>query len=85
MAGVVRPLPAETLESCTWDVAAPERTAFQAPRGGGAAGAGPAMGDPTVAAHARWTIAIRVHFAAIRVDPVHNEVVVMDDSVQHRV
>jgi hypothetical protein len=43
-------VPAEMMESCTWDTAAPERTAFQGPRSGGAAGAGPAMGDPQVAA-----------------------------------
>ncbi len=74
-------LPREMMESCTWDVAAPERTAFQAPRGGGAAGAGPAMGDPRVAARMPVST-IRdpyAGFAAIRVDPVHNEVVVMDE------
>ena len=71
------PLALETMESCRWDVAAPERTARQ----GGGAAAGPAMGDPTIAA--RLPIqTIRdpyAGFAAIRVDPVHNEVVIMDE------
>jgi DNA-binding beta-propeller fold protein YncE len=73
------PLP-ETLESCTWDVAAPERTAFQQARGG-AAGPGPAMGDPTVAARmpVRTIRDPYAGFAAIRVDPVRNEVVLMDE------
>ncbi|MSO30827.1 MAG: hypothetical protein EXQ48_07790, partial [Acidobacteria bacterium] len=74
------PLPTQMMESCTWDVAAPERTAFQ--RGGGAAaGQGPAMGDPAIAARMPEKT-IRdpyAGFAAIRVDPVHNEVVVMDE------
>lgn len=68
-------------ESCTWDVAAPERIGFQGRRGGGAAGPEPAMGDPRIAA--RTPVAtIRdpyAGFAAIRVDPVRNEVVVMDE------
>src|SRR5688572_32632903 len=72
------PLP-EMLEACTWDVAAAERLPLQA-RGGGAAGP-QSIGDPNVAA--RMPIhTIRdpyAGFAAIRVDPVHNEVVVMDE------
>ena len=72
------PLAAESMESCRWDVAAPERTALQARQG---AAAGPAMGDPTIAA--RMPVqTIRdpyAGFAAIRVDPVHNEVVIMDE------
>ena len=78
-------LPREMMESCTWDTAAPERTALGnsalQQRGGGAAGPGPAMGDPAVAA--RMPLATLrdpyAGFAAIRVDPVHNEVVVMDE------
>jgi DNA-binding beta-propeller fold protein YncE len=87
------PLP-EMLEACTWDVAAAERPAFHPStiargalsqaegqaRGGGAAGP-QSIGDPNVAA--RMPIrTIRdpyAGFAAIRVDPVHNEVVVMDE------
>jgi DNA-binding beta-propeller fold protein YncE len=69
------------MESCRWDGAAPELEAFQRRGGGGAASPGPAMGDPAVAA--RMPIqTIRdpyAGFAAIRVDPVHNEVVVMDE------
>lgn len=75
------PLPEAVAESCTWDVAAPERAAFQAPRGGGAAGPGQAIGDPQVAARMPVST-IRdpyAGFAAIRADPVHNEVVVMDE------
>ncbi|MBF8301282.1 MAG: hypothetical protein HW394_1652, partial [Acidobacteria bacterium] len=75
-------LPETMAESCTWDVAAPERAALQGRRGGGgAAGPGPAMGDPVVAARMPVST-IRdpyAGFAAIRVDPVHNEVVVMDE------
>jgi DNA-binding beta-propeller fold protein YncE len=69
----------EQLEACTWDVAEADRTALQA-RGGGAAGP-QSIGDPNVAA--RMPIrTIRdpyAGFAAIRVDPVHNEVVLMDE------
>jgi DNA-binding beta-propeller fold protein YncE len=69
----------ETLEACSWDVAAPERPALQRGQGGGAAPS--PSGDPTVAA--RMPIrTIRdpyAGFAAIRVDPVRNEVVVMDE------
>jgi len=74
-------LPDAMMESCTWDVAAPERAALQAPRGGGAAGPGPAMGDPQVAARMPVSTVRDPYagFAAIRVDPVHNEVVVMDE------
>ena len=67
------------MESCTWDVAAPSAPRFR--RREVAAGAGPAMGDPTVAARMPVST-IRdpyAGFAAIRVDPVHNEVVVMDE------
>src|SRR6266850_1793385 len=75
------PLQEAMMESCTWDTAAPERTAFQAPRRGGAAGGEPAMGDPQVAARTpvRYIRDPYAGFAAIRVDPVHNEVVVMDE------
>jgi DNA-binding beta-propeller fold protein YncE len=68
-------------ESCTWDLAAPEQTARQGRQSAGAAGAGPAMGDPSVAARMPVST-IRdpyAGFAAIRVDPVHNEVVLMDE------
>jgi len=76
------PLP-EMLEACTWDVAAPERPALQA-RGGAAVGGAVApqsIGDPTVAARPpiRTIRDPYAGFAAIRVDPVHNEVVVMDE------
>ena len=70
----------EILESCRWDVAAPERAGLQGP-GSGAAAARPATGDPEVAAR-RPIRMIRdpyAGFAAIRVDPVHNEVVIMDE------
>ena len=73
-------LPREMAEACTWDTAAPDRAELQR-RGGGAAGPGPAMGDPRVAARMPVST-IRdpyAGFAAIRVDPVHNEVVVMDE------
>ena len=87
------PLPTHMMESCTWDVAAPERTALkdaEFQRGGGAAagqgpstslGTGPAMGDPVIAARmpAKTIRDPYAGFAAIRVDPVHNEVVVMDE------
>jgi hypothetical protein len=80
------PLP-EVLEACSWDLAAPERPAGGAlnraslqTRGAGA-GQPQSIGDPNVAA--RMPIrTIRdpyAGFAAIRVDPVHNEVVVMDE------
>ena len=75
------PLLDATMESCTWDVAAPERTGLQGRQGGGTAGPGPDMGDPTIAARMPVST-IRdpyAGFAAIRVDPVHNEVVVMDE------
>ena len=75
------PLLESFAESCTWDVAAPDRVAQQGRQGGGTAGPGPAMGDPTVAARMPVST-IRdpyAGFAAIRVDPVHNEVVVMDE------
>ena len=78
-------LPREMMDSCTWDTAAPDRTALNGAalqqRGGAAAGQGPAMGDPRVAARMPVST-IRdpyAGFAAIRVDPVHNEVVVMDE------
>ena len=44
------PLLESFAESCTWDVAAPDRVAQQGRQGGGTAGPGPAMGDPNVAA-----------------------------------
>ena len=73
------PLGKEMLESCTWDTAAPERASLQA--GGGAAAQGPGMGDPRVAQRLPVTTLRDPYagFAAIRVDPVHNEVVVMDE------
>jgi DNA-binding beta-propeller fold protein YncE len=70
----------DTLEACTWDVAAPERPSLQ--RGqGAAAGQAPAMGDPTIAARMplRTIRDPYAGFAAIRVDPVRNEVVLMDE------
>ena len=73
-------LPREMAEACTWDTAAPDRAELQR-RGGGAAGPGPAMGDPRIAARMPVST-IRdpyAGFAAVRVDPVHNEVVVMDE------
>ena len=72
-------LPAEMMDACTWDVAAPERASLQ--RAGGGVQAAPAMGDPAVAQRLPVST-IRdpyAGFAAIRVDPVHNEVVVMDE------
>src|SRR6266540_2423504 len=75
------PLPPEMMQSCTWDTATPERTAFQRGGGGAAASQGPAMGDPVIAARMP-SKTIRdpyAGFAAIRVDPVHNEVVLMDE------
>jgi DNA-binding beta-propeller fold protein YncE len=74
------PFTEEMAESCTWETAAPTPLALQgAP--GGAAGQGPAMGDPQVAARMpQQTIRDPYPgFSAIRVDPVHNEVVVMDE------
>jgi len=74
------PLSEEVAGSCTWDVAAPERPALQR-QGGAPTGPGPAMGDPTIAARLPVST-IRdpyAGFAAIRVDPVHNEVVLMDE------
>jgi DNA-binding beta-propeller fold protein YncE len=73
------PIP-EALESCSWDLATAERAELQ--RGGGTpAGPGPAMGDPTVAARlpVRTIRDPYAGFAAVRVDPVHNEVVLMDE------
>jgi DNA-binding beta-propeller fold protein YncE len=71
----------ETLEACTWDVAAPERPALQAGQAGRAAAPAPAMGDPTIAARMplRTIRDPYAGFAAIRVDPVRNEVVIMDE------
>jgi len=67
-------------DSCTWEAAAPVRPAFQRDGGGGTA-QGPAMGDPRVAARTpQQTIRDPYPgFSAIRVDPVHNEIVVMDE------
>ena len=75
------PLP-EVLEACTWDVAVAERPALrQAQAQTRGAGQPQSIGDPNVAA--RMPIhTIRdpyAGFAAIRVDPVHNEVVLMDE------
>ena len=88
-------LPEMATESCTWDVATPERTALP-PHRAGAVGApafqrrgvgpvptgpGPSMGDSAIAARtpAQTIRDPYAGFAAIRVDPVHNEVVVMDE------
>jgi DNA-binding beta-propeller fold protein YncE len=74
------PLPEAIADSCTWETAAPQPAAFQG-RAGGAAGQEPAMGDPRIAARTP-THTIRdpyPGFSAIRVDPVHNEIVVMDE------
>ena len=73
-------MPDAMMDSCTWDVAAPERASLQA-RGGGGPTRAAEMGDPRVAQRLPVTT-IRdpyAGFAAIRVDPVHNEVVVMDE------
>ena len=67
-------------DACTWEAAAPEAAAFQ--RAGGAAAAPSAMGgDPRVAARPPMHTIRDPYpgFAAIRVDPVHNEVVLMDE------
>jgi hypothetical protein len=74
------PFPAAMAESCTWEAAAPEVSAFQG-RQGAAGGEQPAMGDPRVAARPPITTIRDPYpgFSAIRVDPVHNEVVVMDE------
>jgi DNA-binding beta-propeller fold protein YncE len=69
-------------DSCTWEAAAPTPAAFQ--RGGAGAGGAaqaPSMGDPRVAARTpQQTIRDPYPgFSAIRVDPVHNEIVVMDE------
>jgi DNA-binding beta-propeller fold protein YncE len=81
-----QPIP-EVMESCTWDTAAPERAVLQAQRGGGAGSAvatspqPQSIGDPNVAARlpVRTIRDPYAGFAAIRVDPVHNEVVLMDE------
>ena len=75
------PFPESMADSCTWETAAPAPASFQAPAGRAAGAAGPAMGDPTVAARTpQQTIRDPYPgFAAIRVDPVHNEVVLMDE------
>jgi DNA-binding beta-propeller fold protein YncE len=72
-------LPREMSESCTWDTAVPERASLQ--RGGGRTGQAAAMGDPAVTQRMPLTTLRDPYpgFAAIRVDPVHNEVVVMDE------
>jgi DNA-binding beta-propeller fold protein YncE len=74
-------LPELATENCTWESAAPDRLAFQGQRGGGGRAGGPAMGDPAVAARmpARTVRDPYAGFAAIRVDPVRDEVVVMDE------
>jgi len=75
------PFPESMAGSCTWETAAYAPPSFQAPGGRAAGGAGPSMGDPVVAARTpQQTIRDPYPgFAAIRVDPVHNEVVVMDE------
>ena len=77
-------LPELATENCTWDVAKAERAEFQQRgRNFGAAptGPGPSMGDPRVAGRlpAQTIRDPYAGFAAIRVDTVHNEVVVMDE------
>jgi DNA-binding beta-propeller fold protein YncE len=73
-------LPASIADSCSWEAASPEAAAFQRP-GAAAGGSGPAMGDPRVAARmpAQTIRDPYPGFSAIRVDPVHNEIVVMDE------
>jgi len=74
------PFPEAAADSCTWEAAAPMPSAFQR-ADGAAAGQSPAIGDPRVATRTP-TQTIRdpyPGFSAIRVDPVHNEVVVMDE------
>jgi DNA-binding beta-propeller fold protein YncE len=76
-------LPTEMMDACTWDVAAPERSGLNsaALQRNGAAQPAAAIGDPAVAQRMPVST-IRdpyAGFAAIRVDPVHNEVVVMDE------
>ena len=75
------PFPEAMAESCSWEVAAPEPLAFQGPRAGGGAAVQPAIGDPQVAARAPMQTIRDPYpgFAAIRVDPVHDEIVVMDE------
>ena len=74
------PFPESMAESCTWETAAAAPPMFQAP-GRAAGGGGPAMGDPRVAARTpQQTIRDPYPgFSAIRVDPVHNEIVLMDE------
>ena len=75
------PFSAAMVESCSWEVAAPEPLAFQGPRAGGGAAVQAAMGDPQVAARAPMQTIRDPYpgFSAIRVDPVHDEIVVMDE------
>ena len=75
------PFSAAMAESCSWEVAAPEPLAFQGPRAGGGAAVQAAMGDPQVAARAPMQTIRDPYpgFSAIRVDPVHDEIVVMDE------
>ena len=75
------PFPESMAESCTWETAAAAPPMFQAPGGRAAGGVGPAMGDPKVAGRApQQTIRDPYPgFSAIRVDPVHNEIVLMDE------
>ena len=75
------PLRSRPMESCRWDVAAPERDGVSGAASGGAAGRGRRWAIPTIAARLPVQT-IRdpyAGFAAIRVDPVHNEVVMMDE------
>src|SRR5687767_13219290 len=75
------PFPQSMADSCSWETAAPAPAMFQAPAGRAGGGAGPSMGDPKVAARTpQQTIRDPYPgFAAIRVDPVRNEVVIMDE------
>jgi DNA-binding beta-propeller fold protein YncE len=72
--------PESMADSCTWETAAPA-AALQG-RSGAAAAAPPSIGgDPAVAARTPMQTVRDPYpgFSAIRVDPVHNEIVVMDE------
>jgi DNA-binding beta-propeller fold protein YncE len=73
------PLAEAMADSCAWETATPA-AAFQ--RAGGAAPAqGPSMGDPRVAGRTPMQTIRDPYpgFSAIRVDPVHSEIVLMDE------
>jgi DNA-binding beta-propeller fold protein YncE len=75
------PLAPQMMDSCTWDVAAAERTSLQRQRAVVTPGPTAGMGDPVIAQRMpeRTIRDPYAGFAAIRVDPVHDEVVVMDE------